>query len=189
MLTWLREEFDPGNAVDPYSLAILGGREGARLTHGHSKQYRYVEQSLMLWSEILGNIFKLWNLAEADLLSNSHTYSLRDTGQGMNRVQESPRVGKEMRRILASVQSRIGSSWMGSGVIHLGDHNVPNALIFIDKYTQIERILNPIVLCIRKLPTLYTEDNGIAGISISTCVCMFVCVCRSEERRVGKECE
>jgi hypothetical protein len=40
MLTWLREEFDPANAVDPYSLAILGGREGARLTHSHSKQVR-----------------------------------------------------------------------------------------------------------------------------------------------------
>jgi hypothetical protein len=56
----------------------------AGLTHSHSKQYRFVEQSLMLWSDILGNIFKLWSLAEADLLSNTHTYSLRDTGQVPN---------------------------------------------------------------------------------------------------------
>lgn len=44
-------------------------------------------QSLLLWSEIATSMFKLWCLAEEDLLSRKNRYRLCDTGQGLNRVQ------------------------------------------------------------------------------------------------------
>lgn len=37
-----------------------------------------------------------------------------------------------MHTILWRCQQKLGS-WVGSSVVHLGDHNVPNALMFIDK--------------------------------------------------------
>jgi Protein of unknown function (DUF2009) len=74
-------------------------------------------------------------MAEEDLLSETVTYSLQDTGQGMQRVQQSPRTYRAMQQILVRVQAKV-KNWVGSSVIHMGDHNVPNALSFIDKYTQ-----------------------------------------------------
>ena len=43
----------------------------------------------------------------------------------MNRVQAAPRIGKAIHKILHHVQSRC-ENWVGSSVVHLGDHNVPN---------------------------------------------------------------
>ncbi|KAJ3272874.1 hypothetical protein HDV01_005197 [Terramyces sp. JEL0728] len=146
MIYYLKKYFDPKAYEKNYSLAIQAGREGARLSHGHEKQYQYVLQSLSLWRE-------LWTLAEDDLLEESNYYRLRDTGQGLNRVQAAPRVSRMMHTILHRAQQKVGS-WVGSSVIHLGDHNVPNALMFIDKYTQIYRILLPIVNTLRKIDTL-----------------------------------
>ena len=77
-------------------------------------------------------MFRLWSLAEQDLLSPDFTYRLRDTGQGLNRVQAAPKTSHMMHAILNRAQKSIGS-WVGSSVIHMGDHNVPNALMFIGK--------------------------------------------------------
>src|SRR5260370_33597423 len=44
-------------------------------------------------------------------------------------------------------------------VIHMGDHNVPNALMFIDKYSQIYRILLPICTTISHIPELTRQPE------------------------------
>jgi hypothetical protein len=75
-------------------------------------------------------MFHLWSLAEQDLLSETIPYRLRDTGQGLNRVQGAPKTSRMMHAILNRAQKSLGG-WVGSSVIHMGDHNVPNALIFI----------------------------------------------------------
>ena len=159
MLGYLSHFFNPNAIEGGFSLAITMGLHGARLSHNHQKQYAYASQSMMLWREVSNDMFKLWYLAEADLLSETSRYDLTNTGQGLNRVQSAPRVGKAMHSILAQCQRKLGS-WVGSSVVHLGDHNVPNALMFIDKYTQVSRILNPVVLVIEHIPSL-AKDAGL----------------------------
>lgn len=159
MIKLLRAHFKPGSYSEGYSLAITGDEDGARLTHSHDRQYSYVLQSLTLWREITQDMFRLWTLAEEDLLDPATPYTLKDTGQGFNRVQECPRISKAMREIVHNVQLQSGG-WVGSSVVHLGDNNVPNSLVFIDKYNQVSRFLQPIVLCIEKLPTI-VKDPGV----------------------------
>lgn len=170
MIEYLTTLFEPNRYESGYSLAIVGGKNGARLTHSHNLQFHYALQSLTLWREITHDFFKLWYLAEDDLLNERNSYRLRDTGQGLNRVQACPRVGKAMYHLLNTVQSRLSKSgmhWVGSSVVHLGDHNVPNALMFIDKYTQVSRILNPIVICLGQLDGI-VKDPGIRNYIDST---------------------
>lgn len=152
--------FDPKQIEGKYSLAIVEGTEGSRLSHSHEMQYYFVLQSLTLWAAILEDMFRLWYLAEEDLLSTTQPYELRNTGQGLQRVQPSPLVYKAMHEILVTTQTKLGN-WIGSSVIHLGDHNVPNALVFIDKYTQVARILGPLVTTLRNLDTLAEENEGL----------------------------
>ena len=162
MIALLERFFDPklGPQEAKFSLGIVAGEDGARLTHSHDRQYTYVLQSLHLWCEITNDMFRLWYLGEQDLLDGANPYQLRDTGQGLHRVQQAPRVWKAMQGLLHTTQQRVGS-WVGSAVVHLGDANVPNALMFIDKYTQISRILNPIVLTLKEIDQ-FMKTPGLA---------------------------
>jgi hypothetical protein len=133
-----------------YGFGAFGGGFGNRdssgptLSHSHSTQYTFVWQSLTLWREVQRNMHCLWCCADSDLLSVNTSYQLLNTGQGLNRVQQCPKVGRVMRYLLNKTQKAAGSPWVGLSVIHLGDRDVPNALVFIDKYTQIPRFLKPI---------------------------------------------
>lgn len=130
--------FSPDEYEEGYSLSIVDGQDGSRLSHSHERQFYFALQSLTLWRDIIDDMFRLWAMAEQDLLSESMSYALQDTGQGHQRVQQSPQTYKSMQMILCRVQRKV-NQWVGSNVIHLGDHNVPNALMFIDKYTQGEK--------------------------------------------------
>lgn len=163
LIDFLREYFDLSDPGLPeFSLAIEEGVNGARLSHPHQRQYTFVLQSLTLWREVLDNMFQLWHLAEEDLLDQERTYALTDTGQGLQRVQKSPRSVAAMQKILQRVQRKVGG-WIGSSMVHLGDHNVPNSLMFIDKYIQVPRFLGPLVLTLDKIQPLAASTPGMQG--------------------------
>lgn len=156
ILEYLRTYFKEAGERE-WSLEITRGRGGSCLSHSHRIQYTFVMQSLLLWREIMGNMFALWQMTEEDLLDADGRYRLCDTGQGLNRMQSAPRVSRKMHQILHKVQSEVGG-WVGLSVVHLGDRDVPNALVFIDKYTQVPRILAPLVRTLDKLPEAYVSS-------------------------------
>ncbi|BFZ59643.1 hypothetical protein YB2330_000657 [Saitoella coloradoensis] len=161
MRALLQQYFSPDKPDSEFHLSIQAGRGGARLSHSHQKQYYYVNQSLSLWSSIMHEMYMLWSLSDSDLLSSRTRYRLTDTGQGLNRVQACPGLSRAMHSILSKAQQKAGT-WIGSSVIHLGDHNVPNALLFIDKYLQVPRILNPIAIAVEELERI-ARDPFIHG--------------------------
>lgn len=156
MIELLKANFSPTSDRE-WSLEISRGRGGSCLTHNHRTQYTFCLQTLLLWREIMGNMFALWQMTEEDLLDPGLRYRLCDTGQGLNRMQSAPRVSKTMHHILHKVQSEVGG-WVGLSVVHLGDRDVPNALVFIDKYTQVPRILAPVVQVLKNLPDIYESS-------------------------------
>lgn len=183
MLKYLEDNFDPDREEKLFSLALRnasrnvysgsstlyskyglsaygsGSSEGPTLTHSHATQYVFVWQSLRLWSKVMRHMHRLWVAVDDDLLSTTSSYHLYNTGQGLNRVQACPRVRKVMSNLLQQTQTEAGTAWVGLSVIHLGDRDVPNALIFIDKYTQIPRFLNPIVKFLQDLPELCSDER------------------------------
>ncbi|CCI44553.1 unnamed protein product [Albugo candida] len=165
MLHFLSTFFDATRPEIGFSLEIRAGRNGARLSHNHATQYEYVQQSLQLWHLITMEMLRLWRSVEDDLLGGV-SYRLRDTGQGLQRMQIAPKTSKMMHSILQKLRAK-HPHWVGSSVVHLGDHNVPNALLFIDKYTQVARILTPIVRTIEEIPALSQQNETKAFISDS----------------------
>jgi len=159
IIFYLQKYFRPDVEDREFSLQISYRVNGSCLSHSHSVQYTFVYQSLLLWREIQHEMFLLWNCTDDDLLSKK-SYNLEDTGQGLQRVQSAPYVGDAMRKILSRVQARL-NSWVGLSVVHLGDRDVPNALVFIDKYTQVPRILAPIVNTIERIEQL--EKDPLCG--------------------------
>jgi hypothetical protein len=65
-----------------------------------------------------------------------------------------------MQEILGYTQRSLGG-WVGSSMIHLGDHNVPNTLMFIDKYTQVAKILGPLIHVLKSLSRAVDTDQGL----------------------------
>jgi hypothetical protein len=155
MIGYLNKYFHPDKVVKPWSLTIRNGVGGSCLSHDHRTQFFFVLQSLTLWRDILHDMFRLWYLTEMDLLDPDNGYRLRNTGQGLNRMQNCPRIGRAMSEIVGSCHHKM-VRWVGLSVVHLGDRDVPNALVFIDKYNQVSRILTPIATCIRDLDKLYS---------------------------------
>lgn len=178
MLAYLEENYDPNAPKDGFSLKISGksrpyssysrygmsafspsrDSSGATLSHSHSTQYTFVWQSLSLWIKCQEHMHRLWICADDDLLSTTTSYHLQNTGQGLNRVQSCPRVAKVMRLLLSETQEA-GSPWVGLSVVHLGDRDVPNALIFIDKYVQIPRFVRPVADFLDNLEELCQDER------------------------------
>jgi hypothetical protein len=55
----------------------------------------------------------LWHFADVDLLASKNPYQLRNTGQGLHRVQAAPAMTQEMQNVVSRVHRGMGG-WVGS---------------------------------------------------------------------------
>eukprot|EP00672_Neobodo_designis_P024834 CAMPEP_0174841884 /NCGR_PEP_ID=MMETSP1114-20130205/9592_1 /TAXON_ID=312471 /ORGANISM="Neobodo designis, Strain CCAP 1951/1" /LENGTH=501 /DNA_ID=CAMNT_0016076083 /DNA_START=39 /DNA_END=1544 /DNA_ORIENTATION=+ len=143
---------------DKWSLQIKSGSGGACLSHSHSQQIGYVREALSLWKEIHENIFDFWETVEHDMILSGKRYIWRNTGQGYARVCGGPETYSRIKRAISTVQQRLGG-WVGSQVVHLGDDDVPNPLVFIDKYTIIPNLVGPIVQVLENLDVTFAAEK------------------------------
>ncbi|GET93448.1 hypothetical protein, conserved [Leishmania tarentolae] len=156
---WLSREFEPLPPNDVYSISIRHGCSGACFTHNHATHCQYVTESLLLWENVQKNILNLWEAAEDDMLVEGQgQYVVANTGQGFHRICSAPRSYGVMSRLVRDTEQRMGG-WVGIKVIHLGDRDVPNPLVFIDKYTVIPRLVKPIVQTLRALRYVFHEED------------------------------
>ena len=139
-------------------LSIKRGQQGSCLTHSHTQQYHFVRNTLVLWKIMNQNMNVLWAAVEDDILNPSINYSFTNTGQGYHRLHTCPRTRDIAEKCLYEAKKQVGG-WVGSDVIHLGDRDVPNALVFIDKYSQIALILSEIVCVMQELRNKYQNCN------------------------------
>lgn len=58
-------------------------------------------------------------------------------------MQECPKVSALIHGVLSYTCNKVKETWRGIKVIHLADRDVPNALVFIDKYTQVGDFSHP----------------------------------------------
>ena len=157
LIAWLKLFESESDSV--HSLAIRSGSEGAMLSHSHEQQCRYAMESLVLWKIVQSNIFEFWECVDRDmLLEGGGSYRFCDTGQGYQRVCGGAKTAGRMRAAVSEAQSEM-HGWQGITVIHMGDRDVPNPLVFIDKYTIIPQMLGPVVSCIEKLEEIFDSTR------------------------------
>ena len=158
LLSWLDKYFTRGTSK--MSIAISSGRGGSMLSHSHETQCQYVKESLTLWRIIQRDIFDFWACVEEDMVIDAKgRYRFCDTGQGFHRMLGAPKTYNRMQQAIQEAHSALGG-WVGIKVVHLGDRDVPNALVFIDKYTIIPHLVTPVVQTIERLEAIFDETQA-----------------------------
>jgi hypothetical protein len=160
LLSWLETYFiSPNRPKNAPSIKISRGRGGSCLSHDHETQGTYAKESLVLWKIIQRDIFDFWQCVEDDMVVDCNgSYRFCDTGQGFHRLLSAPKTYARMSAALAEAHRYMGG-WVGIKVVHLGDRDVPNALVFIDKYTIIPKMLTPIVQTIERIDDIFDETK------------------------------